>query len=309
MQCTCLASYFKITCRQLRTGYHRTSILFLPPLALFSFLHYPANMSKATLTPLDVYKILPQTNCRKCLLPSCLAFAAAIVAGNRKLKDCPDLDQSTMADFSARYQNPEVKEMNQAEFIDKLQRKMAMLDLAAIAPLIGAIVKRDAIIINSMGKDFVLDRQGNMTSECHIIPWVQAPLLSYITHETHADITGRWTSFREIKGGIEWQGLFTSRCEEPLRKLADDHPDLLTDLIGLFMGKSIDWYEADIALILYPLPKIPILICYQAPEGDLQSKLTIFFDACCSTNLHIKSIFTLCSGLVQMFAKIAEHHR
>ncbi|HIJ91271.1 MAG: DUF3786 domain-containing protein [Desulfobulbaceae bacterium] len=266
-------------------------------------------MSKAAFTPLEVYKILPQTNCGQCQLPSCLAFAAAIVAGSKKLKECPDLDQANAARFSGRFQESGLKEPNQAEFIDKLQRKMAVLDLDGVAPLIGATVKDETLVINSLGKDFVLDRQGNMISECHIIPWVLAPLLSYVTHRTHADITGRWISFREIQGGIEWQGLFTSRCEEPLRKMADDNPDLLTDLIALFMGKSIDWYEADIALILYPLPKIPVLICYQAPEGDLQSKLTIFFDACCSSNLHIKSIFTLCSGLVRMFAKIAEHHR
>jgi len=265
-------------------------------------------MSKATFTALDVYKILPQTNCKKCLLPSCLAFAAAIVAGRQKLKDCPDLDQDSIAAFSTKYERPGYMEVDQAEFIDKLRKKMAAIDLEAVAPLIGATVKDDTIIINSLGKDFVIDRQGDMTSECHIIPWVQAPLLSYITYKTHADITGTWISFREIKGGIEWQGLFTRRCEEPLRKLADDNPDLLADLIDLFLGKTIDWYEADIALILHPLPKIPVLICYQSPEADLKSKLTIFFDECCSTNLHIKSIFTLCSGLVQMFTRIAEHH-
>jgi hypothetical protein len=266
-------------------------------------------MSGDNRTPLAVYKILPQTNCRKCLLPSCLAFAAAVIAGSRKLADCPELDPGAINRFSTRFSAGGDKEVNPPEFIDKLRKKMAEVDLAAVAPLIGAIVKGDTISINCLGKDFVLDRQGNMTSECHIIPWVQIPLLSYITHEIHADITGEWISFRETKGGIEWQGLFTSRCEEPLRKLADANPDLLTDLIALFMGKTTDWYEADIALILYPLPKIPILICYQSPEGDLQSKLTILFDACCSTNLHVKSIFTLCSGLVQMFAKIAEHHR
>ncbi|MBU0675830.1 MAG: DUF3786 domain-containing protein [Proteobacteria bacterium] len=266
-------------------------------------------MPKSTCTPIEVYKILPQTNCGRCLLPSCLAFAAAIVAGTKKLKECPGLDQRIADDFSARYQETGPKEILQAKFIDKLQEKMAATDLASVAPLIGAIVKGDTITINSLGKDFTLNHQGTMTSECHIIPWILAPILSYITHKTHADITGNWISFREIKGGIEWQGLFTSRCEEPLRKLADDHPDLLTDLIALFMGKTINWYEADIALILYPLPKIPILICFQAPDSDLQSRLTIFFDACCSTNLHIKSLFTLCSGLVQMFTKIAEHHR
>ncbi len=77
-----------------------------------------------------------------------------------------------------------------------------------------------------------------MTSECHIIPWVQTPLLSYLTHPTHAEITGNWISFREIPGGIEWQGLFRSRCEEPLRRLADDNPDLLNDLLILFCRQN-----------------------------------------------------------------------
>jgi len=266
-------------------------------------------MSKATFTPLDVYKILPKTNCGKCQLPSCLAFAGAIVAGSKKFRDCPDLDAAALAAFTARYQNPEQKEMNQAEFVDKLQGKMADLDLAEVAALKGATVKGETIVVNSLGKDFVLNRQGNMTSECHIIPWVMAPLLSYLTHPTHAEITGNWISFREIPGGIEWQGLFNRRCEEPLRQMADDNPDLINDLLVLFSGKTIDWYEADIALLLHPLPKVPVLICYQAPEGDLQSKLTILFDASCPTNLHVKSVFTLCAGLVHMFAKIAEHHR
>jgi len=265
-------------------------------------------MSGSTISVFEIYRILPQTNCSKCLLPSCLAFAAAVVAGSKRLEDCPDLSPETIAQFSAVHHKTTAVKIEQAEFIDKLQKKMASVNLEAVAPQIGAMVTGDAIIINSMGKDFVFDRQGNMTSECHIIPWVQAPALSYITHKTHADISGKWISFREIKGGIEWNALFASRCENPLRKLADANPDLLNDLIDMFMGKQIDWYEADIALILYPLPKIPILICYQAPEDDLESKLTILFDECCSANLHIKSIFTLCSGLVQMFTKIVEHH-
>jgi hypothetical protein len=162
--------------------------------------------------------------------------------------------------------------------------------------------------VNSLGKDFVVDKHGGITSQCHIISWVKVPLLSYITNKTHGDITGKWISFREIKGGIDWQGLFSRRCEDPLRKLADENPDLLGDIINMFCGETIDWYEADIALILHPLPKFPILICYQRADDDLESELTIFFDECCELNLHIKSIFILCSGLVQMFTKLAEHH-
>jgi len=259
-------------------------------------------------TALEIYRKLPQTNCAKCLLPSCLAFAAALTAGRKKVRDCPDLMPEIAAELVASLSPPDPMEIEQAEFVDKLQKKMAAVDFDTVAPLIGATVKNDRIIINSLGKDFIFDHQGNMDSECHIIPWVQAPILSYITYKTHADITGNWISFREIKGGIEWQALFANRCEEPLRRLADDNPDLLHDIIDLFMGRTVEWYEADVALVLYPLPKFPILICYQAPDEDLDSKLTILFDECCGVNLHIKSIFTLCHGLVKMFTRIAEHH-
>lgn len=258
-------------------------------------------------TPLEIYKILPKTNCGKCLLPSCLAFAAAVVEGRKKIENCPYIDQAISTEISRNTSKP-AAEIDQAEFMDRLRRKICEIDFQTVAPLIGATVQNDHLIIHSLGKDFRVSHQGKLLSECHIISWVEAPILSYITNKTHVEITGKWISFREIQGGIEWQGLFNKRCETPLRQLADENPLLLRDIIDLFAGQKVDWYQSDIALILHPLPKIPILICYQAPEDDLQSKITIFFDECCSTNLHIKAIFTLCSGLVQMFTKIATHH-
>jgi hypothetical protein len=261
------------------------------------------------LTPLEIYKLLPRSNCGKCRLPSCLAFAAALSAGRQQPADCPDLAPAAAACLAERLPHRENREMDQAEFMAKLRRKMGEIDAVALAPRLGAILRDGKLAIRSLGKEFLVDARGVVSSECHIIPWVEAPLLSYITHKSHGEITGRWLSFREFKGGIEWQGLFSSRCETPLRLLADAHPELLSDIIDLFQGRTIEWYQADIALVLHPLPKVPILICYQAPEEDLDSVLNIFFDECCGVNLHIRSIFTLCSGLVQMFAKIAEHHR
>ncbi len=265
-------------------------------------------MSPNNLTPLEIYKILPQTNCRKCILPSCLAFAAAVVAGQKKIGDCPELDRQLAENFVKQFQVSDAREIDQAEFIDEMERKLATIDLEKLAPLIGSTYREGKLMVNSMGSDFIVDKHGSLMSQCHIIPWVKVPLLSYITNETHGDITGEWISFREIKGGIDWQGLFTKRCEDPLRRLADENPDLLGDIIDMFNGQTIDWYASDIALILYPLPKFPILICYQAPDDDLESELTIFFDKCCEVNLHIKATFILCSGLVQMFSKVADHH-
>ena len=43
------------------------------------------------LTGLDIYKQLPKTNCKECGLPTCLAFAMKVAAGQAGLDDCPKL--------------------------------------------------------------------------------------------------------------------------------------------------------------------------------------------------------------------------
>lgn len=265
-------------------------------------------MTTKPLAPLEIYKVLEKSNCGRCQLPSCLAFSAAVVAGDKKLKDCPQLDEQTCQQLTGSLTTRAEMDSEQAEFLNQLEEKVAGLDLARIAPVIGAAYKDDRLIINSLGKDFLIDQQGQLFSECHIIHWVKAPLFAYITNPEHQAVTGTWSTFRELPGSTGRYNLFTRRCEQVLKELADNHPDLLTDIVDLFMGVTTEGFEADIALILHPLPHFPLLICYQAPDDDLESELTIFFDACCGVNLHINSIYTLCVGLIRMFGMIAQKH-
>jgi hypothetical protein len=260
------------------------------------------------LTPLEIYKVLEQSNCKQCMLPSCLAFAAAVIGGQKCLDDCPHLAKDVIQSLAANLQKRSTVEPLQAEFMAKLLQKLQKVSFAHVANERGCDNDGDVLRIRSLGKDFHVEHDGGVRSECHIIPWVEAPLLSYICHPTHKQITGRWISFREIKGGIDWRGLFQSRCETPLRLLADKHPELLKDIVELFMGEEVEGFDAEIALVLHPLPHVPILICYQVADGELESELNIFFDECCAVNLHIKSIYTLCAGLVQMFENIALNH-
>lgn len=46
--------------------------------------------------PLELYKFLEKSNCRRCGLASCLAFAAAVIQGQKRLNHCPLLDQETI---------------------------------------------------------------------------------------------------------------------------------------------------------------------------------------------------------------------
>jgi len=41
------------------------------------------------LSGLDIFKLLPKTNCGDCKLPTCLAFAMKLAGGQAKLEECP----------------------------------------------------------------------------------------------------------------------------------------------------------------------------------------------------------------------------
>jgi len=48
-----------------------------------------------TLTGLEIYKLLPKTNCKECGFPTCLAFAMALAAKKVSLESCPYVSEET----------------------------------------------------------------------------------------------------------------------------------------------------------------------------------------------------------------------
>src|SRR5512139_367105 len=52
------------------------------------------------LTGIEIYKLLPKTNCGKCGVPTCLAFAMQLAAGKAELAACPTVSEDTKAKLS-----------------------------------------------------------------------------------------------------------------------------------------------------------------------------------------------------------------
>jgi len=52
--------------------------------------------------PMEVYKLLPRTNCKACGQPTCFIFASKLVAGHMRLDDCPALQDLQYSEQRAR---------------------------------------------------------------------------------------------------------------------------------------------------------------------------------------------------------------
>ena len=53
------------------------------------------------LTAIDIYKLLPKTNCRECGQSTCLAFAMQIAAGKATIDLCPPASEEAREKLSA----------------------------------------------------------------------------------------------------------------------------------------------------------------------------------------------------------------
>ncbi len=52
------------------------------------------------LTGMQIYKLLPKTNCKDCGFPTCMAFAMQVAAKQKALTDCPHLSQEALEEAS-----------------------------------------------------------------------------------------------------------------------------------------------------------------------------------------------------------------
>ena len=260
-------------------------------------------------TPLDVYKLLPKSNCKQCSLPSCLAFSIAVISGEKRLADCPHIAGSIVGEPNKIDIHKSTLQKRE-EAADQLRSQISSIDLRTSAQKLGATIIGKKLVIKCLGKDFFIDSMGNITSECHTHAWITLLLLEHIISSKGDNPSGQWIPFRELKKGAERNPLFEQLCEKPLKQMADTHTDLFEDLIYIFSGdRSTNMFSSDISLILYPLPKVPILICYWKAEGEMEASLHIFFDSTVENHLNLQAIFDLGVGLAMMFEKVVLKHK
>ncbi len=260
-------------------------------------------------TPLEIFALLPKTNCGDCGLATCLAFAAAALKGEKRPADCLRLDPEQFARLAGGIGRQVNIESIRDDQLKELREKIAKRDIVSRAGLIGATSDGRSVTIRCLGKDFEIDGQGAVASQCHTHAWFSLPLLDYLLHCDGAAPSGRWVPFRELPLGKTWNPLFEQRCEKPLKRIADSHSDLFEALVSMFSGTSAARaFNSDIAVVLFPLPRAPMLVCYWRPEDGMESQLHLFFDDTAERNLPVESLFTLATGIVRMLERIMFRH-
>ncbi|MBU4262753.1 MAG: DUF3786 domain-containing protein [Proteobacteria bacterium] len=259
--------------------------------------------------PLELYKLLKKSNCRECRLQSCMAFAVAVIQGQKQLADCPYIDRETLQALGGVVGGRSSREDEQQQVLARLKQEAGQIDFPEAAARLGVQLRDGRLGINCLGKDFWIDAAGEMWSECHNNPWVLIPLLNYIIHGKGRQLSGEWVAFGDLPGAADWNRFFSRRCEEAMGQLADAHAELIFEILHLFgANPAAGVTNADQSLVIFPLPGLPMLINYWPPEDHFASKLNILFDRTAADNITVESIYLLGRGLVEMFRGLIVKH-
>lgn len=258
---------------------------------------------------MEIFQLLDKSNCQECGRKTCLAFAGAVYLGQKSIQDCPRLTPEVIARVRGESRPFNPGEQNREDYMQQLVAAIQKTDLAAAARRIGARFEGGRLRIKILGKDFSVDKEGRLAADIHVNPWVVVPFLHYVLYGKGTPATGNWVSLRELADGKERYPLFQKRCEAAMQAVADTYPDLFRDMVHLFNGHKVArQFASDISVVLDPLPRVPIMVCYWRPEDGMASSLKVFFDATADQNLDIGALFTLGAGLAAMFEKIALRH-
>jgi hypothetical protein len=261
-------------------------------------------------TIMDVFKLLEKNNCRKCNKPTCLAFAADVFQGRIALGECPFLSEDILKKYgSQKLEYESTSEQDYIKVMGQLKNRIKQMDLESRAKKLKGKFSNGRLTLKIFGKDFSIDENGGISTDIHVNPWIAPPVLNYVLSSKGMPLTGSWVPFRELETSKDWARFFEHQCVSAFKQVADTNPSFFKDIMELFNGQPVqNHYDADISLIIYPLPLLPMLICYNHPEDVLESDLNLFFDSTADKNLPIENIYFLSTGLANMFKKLAKTH-
>jgi hypothetical protein len=232
-----------------------------------------------------------------------------VFTGKATLNECPNLSNEVLEAYGSAESTHRKRDEEFLSMMADLRNKVKGMDLESISEAVKGNCSKGSLTVTCLGKPVTVKSDGKLVTDLHVNPWLAIPLYNHLLSVKDTPLSGNWVPLRELPNGMDWYRLFGQRCEKPLKAIADTYTDFFEDLIRLFKGEKVEnHYESDISLVLHPLPTLPFLICYWRPEDAMDSDLNVFFDEKAEDKLPINAIFTLCTGMVTMFEKIARRH-
>jgi len=272
------------------------------------------------LTPIDLYRLTPKTNCRECGFETCLAFATQVIVGQGDLDACRYLDQQALQPFRSRLAEQHeagigIRREGFEKTLQFLRHEVMNWPFADIAGSLGArffqINGEPALELTYFGEPVTVTTEDiSSASGAELNPWEKVLLYNYVIGGAQ-EPAGVWVGMESLPNSVSKIKSLRAHCEQKLARAFAGKMDQLAGLVvGLGRELALTEEKADFASDFQILPKLALRILWwdeDLTEG-FESRVKFLFDSGVLGTLDLESLLFACEQLTdRLLAGTASH--
>jgi len=252
---------------------------------------------------IEIYKKLPKTNCGKCGVSTCMAFAQKVKMSAAQLSDCPFVDNDLT---HGQEPVPGAASFSTYEQVsDELEKEATAVNFRETAETIGGIYadreERESMRIKMLNKFYDLRKEGLFeNNEYCRDPWTKIILYDYVRRKGSRPLTGDWITLGHFPDTASHVKAFQGSAE---KKIADTFKDNLSGLIKncteaggrTAEGKAASDYFCQFDL----LPNVPLYLSFWAADEEFDAECKILFDRSAEDYIDIEYLAYLLERFIE----------
>lgn len=248
------------------------------------------------MNPLEVVARTPKNNCRECGYPTCLAFGVAVTATGIDPHRCPHINLDGLKIQAAGVDREDGARQRDLALVAHLKGKVAGIDLAALAPRLGATWNKEAKIMTFtyLGQEVALNKEGILIDGREPEdPRDQVLLYNYIHSGGGETPSGQWLGLESLPNSIAKVRTLATYCEAPLAGLFNGRPSEQIIAGATAAGGALIANPGATLTFIFPvLPRLPQQVIFWAeePEEGFSARVKILFDQRVLDYLDIESL-------------------
>jgi uncharacterized protein DUF3786/putative Fe-S cluster protein len=250
-------------------------------------------------TAVEIYKLLPKTNCGKCGLSSCMGFAAKLASRQAKADDCPamtELAREVLHEDDAGLRQSPGTVYEQA--LKSLRPKVETLDFPKTARLFGAtLAGPDCLELMFLNETYLITKERVLDSACREPrPWVSILIYNHLCMPDPPPPAEEWITFGSVPASHAKDKAWVGHVEEVIAKhFADNTAGLKAACERLGGVKAEVRGNHDAAYEFRFFPHYPVLLLFYdaVTDENFPAQCKLLLDKTAPRYLDIESIVVL----------------
>jgi len=250
-------------------------------------------------TAVEIYKLLPKTNCGTCGMTNCFGFAVKVASGQASITACATLNDAAKSALAAEMDEPQAARGTVWEqALASLQPKIQALDFTRVAAVFGAdLVAPDTLELLFLNEHYritknkIVDAQGREP-----VPFISILMYNHLCSPDPPPLSGEWITFSSVPASHAKDKAWAGHVEEIIAKHFTANVEGLKIACERLGGIPAEVKGGhDTAYEFRFFPKYPaLLLFYDAvPDEDFPAQCKILLDRNVDRYLDIESIVLL----------------